>query len=131
MKFLLIEDDNLTIESLKLCMAFYESGSALVSTNKGKEAAQMLKNEHFDAVIIDLGLPDIDGIEVLKQIRSFSNIPAVVLTARHSYEAMTAAKELGADDFITKPFNYRLLLGTLHGILDNPDSRRIKGIQSK
>jgi DNA-binding response OmpR family regulator len=120
MKILLVEDDNLTIESVKLCMEFYESGSGLVTVDKGKEALQRLQSDQFDAAIIDLGLPDIDGIEVLEQVRRFSTIPVVIVTARHNVESRMKSQELGANEFITKPFDYRLLLSTLHRLLDKP-----------
>jgi DNA-binding response OmpR family regulator len=125
MKILLVEDDNLTIESVKLCMEFYENGSKLVTVDKGKEAVQLLQNDHFDAVIIDLGLPDIDGMEVLEQVRRFSDVPAIVLTARHNIESRTKAEETGADEFITKPFDYRLLLASLHRILDDNREKKV------
>jgi DNA-binding response OmpR family regulator len=117
MKILLIEDDALTVESIKLCLELYEPESAITSTDKGLEAIQMLKADAFDVVVIDLGLPDIDGMQVLEQIRSFSKVPALILTARHNHESIVRSRELGANDFITKPFNYRLLLNQLHAVV--------------
>lgn len=61
MRLLLIEDDETTVESIKLCLEIYETGSTIISTRKGKEALVLLKNEPFDAVLIDLGLPDMMG----------------------------------------------------------------------
>ena len=118
MRILLVEDDNLTIESIKLCLEIYEPESKLISTDKGLAAIKLLQENPCDAVIIDLGLPDIDGMEVLEKIRRFSRIPALILTARHNTESINRARELGADDFITKPFNYRILLNQLHTIMD-------------
>jgi DNA-binding response OmpR family regulator len=124
MQLLLIEDDNTTVESVKLCLEIYEPNSRIKSTGKGLEALRMLQNEAFDAVLIDLGLPDIDGIEVIEKLRTFSQIPAVVLSARHSPDVIAKALTLGADDYITKPFDYRLLLKRLHNLVEKkPDDR--------
>jgi two-component system KDP operon response regulator KdpE len=123
MHLLLIEDDETTVESIKLCMEIYEANSTMVSTRKGKEALALLKSESFDAVLIDLGLPDIDGTEVIQKMREFTQIPAVVLSARHSPEVVAKALEMGADDYITKPFDYRNLLSRLKHLIDKTQNR--------
>ena len=117
MKLLLIEDDLATVESINLCLEVNDPESRVVSTSKGLEAIQLLQNDAFDGVIIDLGLPDIDGIEVIEQIRAFSAIPVVVVSARHSPEMISKALSLGANDYITKPFDYRLLLNRLNKLV--------------
>jgi DNA-binding response OmpR family regulator len=127
MRILLVEDDNLTIESIRLCLEIYEPESKLLSTDKGLDAIKLLQESPCDAVIIDLGLPDIDGMEVLEKIRRFSRIPALILTARHNTESVNRARELGADDFITKPFNYRVLLNQLHTVMDKVEGNGAKG----
>ncbi len=91
----------------------------MVSTSKGLEAVQMLQNDTYDGVIIDLGLPDIDGIDVIEQVRAFSTVPIVVVSARHSPEMISKALSLGANDYITKPFDYRLLLNRLNKLVKN------------
>jgi len=123
MRLLLIEDDETTVESISLCMEIYETDSTMVSTRKGKEALELLKKEQFDAVLIDLGLPDIDGTEVIHKMRQFTDIPAVVLSARHSPEVVAKALELGADDYITKPFDYRNLLSRLKHLIDRSQTK--------
>lgn len=118
MRLLLVEDDDTTVESIKLCMEIYEIGSTIDSVNKGKEALCLLKNNAYDGVMIDLGLPDIDGTEVIAELRKFSQIPVVVLSARHSSEVVAEALEAGADDYITKPFDYRNLLNRLNSLIN-------------
>jgi two-component system, OmpR family, KDP operon response regulator KdpE len=125
MRLLLIEDDETTVESISLCMEIYESDSSITSTRKGKEALELLKKEQFDAVLIDLGLPDIDGTEVIQKMRTFTQIPAVVLSARHSPEVVAKALELGADDYITKPFDYRNLLSRLKHLIDKSQTKTL------
>lgn len=122
MRLLLIEDDTTTVESVKLCLEIYEPSSKIKSTGKGLEALRLLQTEKFDAVLIDLGLPDIDGIEVIERLRAFSQIPAVVLSARHSPDVIAKALTLGADDYITKPFDYRLLLKRLHNLVEKTEN---------
>jgi len=121
MKIFLIEDDVTTIESVKLCIEIYESDSSLEFCSNGLEALQKLKQNTFDVVIIDLGLPDIDGIVLLEKLRQFSKIPAIILTARHNRETQLKAMQLGANDFITKPFDYRNLLDHLKRITNPPE----------
>jgi two-component system, OmpR family, KDP operon response regulator KdpE len=122
MRLLLIEDDNTTVESVRLCLEIYEPKSQIIATGKGLEALRLMQAEHFDAVLIDLGLPDIDGIEVIERLRTFSQVPAVVLSARHSPDVIAKALTLGADDYITKPFDYRLLLKRLHNLVEKTSS---------
>lgn len=118
MKILLIEDDATTVESIKLCMEIYEPSSVIVSTGKGMDALQMLKSDKYDAVLVDLGLPDIDGMEVIEKMRDFTHVPAVILSARHSPEIISKALSLGAYDYITKPFDYRHLLKRLNSLIN-------------
>lgn len=118
MRLLLVEDDETTVESIKLCMEIYEVGSTIDSVSKGKEALRLLKNNAYDGVMIDLGLPDIDGTEVIAELRKFSQVPVVVLSARHSPEVVAKALETGADDYITKPFDYRNLLNRLNSLIN-------------
>jgi two-component system, OmpR family, KDP operon response regulator KdpE len=110
LNILLVEDDIATVESIKLCFEVYSPGSRVVSTDKGLEALQMSQGQDFDIIIIDLGLPDIDGLEVLKQLRNFFTKPVIVVSARHDLEVVSQALEIGIYDYILKPFNYRLLL---------------------
>jgi len=120
MKVLIVEDDITTIESIKICLEIFEPGSTLTYSHKGQDALRLLKDNDFDGVLIDLGLPDIDGVEVLKQLRLFSNVPVLVLSARQSPEVIRKALECGADDYITKPFEYKNLLKRLHNLISEP-----------
>jgi two-component system KDP operon response regulator KdpE len=125
MRLLLIEDDETTVESIRLCLEIYETNSSVIATAKGKDALLLLRDKSYDAVLIDLGLPDIDGTEVITKMREFTQIPAVVLSARHSPEVIARALELGADDYITKPFDYRNLLNRLKHLIDQTRRKSI------
>ena len=120
MKVMIVEDDITTIESIKISLEIFEPDSTLTYTHKGQDALRLLKEGDFDGVIIDLGMQDIDGVEVLKQLRLFSNIPVLVLSARQSPDVIRKALELGANDYITKPFEYKNLLKRLHKLIREP-----------
>jgi len=79
---------------------------------------------HYDAAIVDLGLPGIDGVEVVKGLRGWTSIPVIVLSARHETTQKIQALDAGADDYVTKPFNMEELLARLRAALRRatPDS---------
>jgi DNA-binding response OmpR family regulator len=123
MKFLLIEDDQSTVESIKLCFEIYQPESVIISTNKGLDAIQMIKDNIFDGAIIDLGLPDVEGTQVIESLRRFSSIPTLVLSARHSPDVISKALALGGNDFITKPFDYKALLNRLNELVNEHNKK--------
>jgi two-component system KDP operon response regulator KdpE len=83
----------------------------------GRAALDLLRREKPDLVILDLGLPDIDGIELIRRIRATSNVPLVVLSSRGDERAKVEALELGADDYLTKPFGMEELVARLRTAL--------------
>jgi DNA-binding response OmpR family regulator len=104
MKILIIEDDSKIIESIRFVFQVGWPEVKIISTRRGEEGLEMVENESPQLVILDLGLPDIEGFEVLRQIRLFSNIPVVILTVSGEEENIIKGLELGADEYITKPF---------------------------
>ncbi|MBE5891957.1 MAG: response regulator [Lachnospiraceae bacterium] len=101
-KVLLIEDDK-SITSF-VTTALEGSGYKVTNASKGREGVSLAASFCPDIILLDLGLPDIDGIEVLKQIRSWSNVPVIIISARTKEQEKVIALDLGADDYITKPF---------------------------
>ena len=89
----------------------------VIKTAKGKEAVSMAASYGPDLILLDLGLPDMDGIEVLKKIRQWSGIPIVVVSARGHEREKVEALDLGADDYITKPFGTAELLARIRTAL--------------
>jgi two-component system, OmpR family, KDP operon response regulator KdpE len=79
----------------------------------GAEALDLLVSERFDGVLLDLGLPDMDGVEVCRTVRSWSTIPIIVVSARDDQQSKVAALDLGADDYVTKPFGIDELLARI------------------
>ena len=84
---------------------------------RGEAALDVVEREHPDIVLLDVGLPDIDGFEVLRQIRAFSDVPIVMLTARDDAMDKVKGLELGADDYVTKPFNHLELMARVRAVL--------------
>jgi DNA-binding response OmpR family regulator len=104
-KVLVIEDDPQITESLSLAFETRWPGAKLISTPLGERGVELVNREAPDVLVLDLGLPDINGFEVLRQVRLFSKIPIVILTASQKNEDMARGLELGADDYVVKPFS--------------------------
>lgn len=85
----------------------------VIKAGKGKDAISLTVSHCPDLILLDLGLPDMDGIEVLKNIRTWSNIPIIVVSARGHEREKVEALDLGADDYITKPFGTPELLARI------------------
>lgn len=99
---LLIEDDK-SISSFTTT-ALERNGYRVTSAFCGKEGLSLAASLCPDVVLLDLGLPDMDGCELLKQLRSWSNVPIIIISARTKEQDKVTALDLGADDYITKPF---------------------------
>ncbi len=89
----------------------------IIEAEDGKSGLELLKREAPDLVILDLGLPDIDGVEVIRRIRASSKVPIVVLSSRGDERTKVEALELGADDYVTKPFGIDELVARLRTAL--------------
>ena len=113
MKFLVIEDDKTIIDSISLIFQLSWPETKLISTPLGQKGIELAETEHPDVVILDLGLPDISGYEVLKQIRLFSAVPVIILTVRSDEVDIVRGLEGGADDYIVKPFRQLELLSRI------------------
>jgi two-component system, OmpR family, response regulator len=103
---LVVEDDSLLSEGLVNALA--RAGHAVEHTGLGRHADQLLTDRPFDLVVLDIGLPDIDGFEVLRRLRQRrSTVNVLVLTARDDVDDRVHGLDLGADDYLTKPFSVR------------------------
>ena len=103
---ILLVDDEQSIQTL-LSYPLRKDGYHVTSALDGSEALRRFDEGRFDLVILDLMLPKLDGIEVCRQLRSRSQVPIIMLTAKGSETDKVAGLELGADDYITKPFSMR------------------------
>jgi two-component system response regulator VicR len=123
MKVLVIEDDPGIIEVVSLCFQLRWSGTTVVAASTGRQGIELVEAESPEVVILDIGLPDIDGYQVLKEIRRFSDVPVIMLTVRGEDTDVARGLELGADDYITKPFSHIELIARVQAVL-----RRAQGI---
>ncbi len=114
-KILLVEDEQTLAKALKFSLE--KEGFQVVVAYDGEEALNFFANEEADLVVLDLMLPKIDGFEVCRAIRRQFDIPIIMLTARDEDIDKILGLELGADDYITKPFNTRELLARIKAIL--------------
>jgi two-component system KDP operon response regulator KdpE len=117
MKVLLIEDEREIIEAISLAFQIRWPEAELVSTRLGEKGVELVESEAPDIVILDLGLPDINGFEVLRQIRLFSHVPTIILTVRSDEADIVKGLEWGADDYITKPFRQLEFLARVKALI--------------
>jgi DNA-binding response OmpR family regulator len=103
---ILLIDDEQSVQTL-LSYPLRKDGYQVVSALDGREALQRFGESRFDLVILDLMLPKLDGVEVCRQLRRRSQVPIIMLTAKGSEADKVAGLEVGADDYITKPFSMR------------------------
>jgi two-component system KDP operon response regulator KdpE len=116
MKILLVEDDESIIETISLALQMRWPEAKLISTALGAEGVGLVEREVPDIVILDLGLPDISGFDVLKQVRAFSSVPVIILTVKAGEADIVKGLEWGADDYMVKPFRQLELLARLRAL---------------
>ena len=110
-KVLVIEDDREIVESIFLSFQIYWPEATIVSTRKGVMGAKLAQSDPTDVIILDLGLPDISGFDVLKRIRKHSSsIPVIILTVRVNEQDVVEALSEKATDYVAKPFRQMELL---------------------
>jgi DNA-binding response OmpR family regulator len=114
-RILLIEDDGRLAEMV--CDYLGQSGFRVSRAANGAAGLQMQASDSFDIVVLDLMLPDMDGIDVCRQLRQRGSIPILMLTARGDAMDRVIGLEMGADDYLPKPFEPRELLARLRAIL--------------
>jgi len=116
-KILIIENDQGIVEAISLAFQIRWPEAKLVSTNLGEKGIELVESENPDVVIVDLGLDDISGFDVLKQIRLFSTVPILILTVRSDEADIVKGLEWGADDYVIKPFRQLELLSRIKSLI--------------
>ena len=117
MKILIVEDSHLIVDAVAQIVELRWPEVHLISTTLGRTGVEMARKEKPDVVILDVGLPDIDGFQTLQEIRSFSDVPVVFLTARNDEMDKIKGLELGADDYVVKPFSPGEFLARVRAVL--------------
>lgn len=112
---LIVEDDKAIVHFISSILSVNEYRTLYAGT--GREAIALIASYRPDVVLLDLGLPDIDGLDVLKTVRQWSEVPIIVVSARGREQEKVQALDLGADDYITKPFGTAELLARIRTAL--------------
>ncbi|GMW04814.1 MAG: transcriptional regulator [Dehalococcoides mccartyi] len=117
MKILIIEDDAKIVDTLDLLIRTFDKDIILINSSSGKEGLKIAAREQLNLIILDLGLPDMSGMDVLRTIRKPMVAPIVVLTIQDSEQTILQAFELGVEDYIIKPFRALELVARIRAIL--------------
>lgn len=112
---LLVDDEQRMLDLLSLYISPH--GYECIKISSGRDAVGFLKNNHADLVILDIMMPEMDGWKVCGEIRKFSRVPIIMLTARDEGEDIVKGLKLGADDYVTKPFNEDELLARMEAVM--------------
>ena len=121
MRILVVDDEPEIVESIRLGFALQWREVDVLGAGDGDAALDLVERESPDLVLLDIGLPGRDGFEVLRELRAFSDVPVVMLTARDDAMDKVKGLELGADDYVTKPFNHLELMARVRAVLRRHD----------
>ena len=124
---LVIDDEPQILRAMRTILS--EKGFRVTTASRGEEGLALAATNEPDLVILDLGLPDMDGVEVCRRLREWTQTPILILSVRDSERDKVAALDMGADDYITKPFGIQELLARVRVSLRHSANR--KGEQSK
>ena len=130
MKVAIVKDEKSIIDAIKIAFEFRWPEVNLVAASTGREGIILVKKERPDILILDINLPDISGFDVLKEVRSYSSVPVIILTVRSDDADVLRGLETGADDYIIKPFNYLTLLARVKAVLRRTENLPLKDNQS-
>ncbi|KOF56065.1 MULTISPECIES: response regulator [Clostridium] len=134
--YILVVEDDRPIRNF-ITAALSSQGYKYIETDKGNEAITLSISNHPDLIILDLGLPDIDGTQVIERVRELLNIPIIIVSARENERQKVEALDMGADDYLTKPFGISELLARIRvslrhsSINDNLKKENIETFQVK
>lgn len=126
-KVLVVDDEKMIVKGIKFSLI--QDYSVVDCAYDGEEALDMAKNNDYDIILLDIMLPKMNGLEVCQQIRGFSNVPIIMLTAKGNDMDKIMGLEYGADDYITKPFNILEVKARMKAILrrnNKPEKEQAK-----
>jgi two-component system KDP operon response regulator KdpE len=126
MRVLVVDDDSQILRAVGTSLR--ARGIEVFTQADGVSGLESLRSNPVDLIILDLGLPGIDGHEVIRRLRAWSQIPVIVLTVREAYEQKIAALDAGADDYVVKPFAMEELLARIRAVRRRSDSETTPSI---
>jgi two-component system KDP operon response regulator KdpE len=121
MRILVVDDESDVVESVRLGFTLQWREVEVLGAGTGEAALDVVERQSPDIVLLDVGLPDKDGFTVLRELRAFSDVPVVMLTARDDAMDKVKGLELGADDYVTKPFSHLELMARVKAVLRRLD----------
>ncbi|MBP5281879.1 MAG: response regulator transcription factor [Lachnospiraceae bacterium] len=128
-RVLVVDDEKLIVKGIKFSLE--QDGMTVDCAYDGEEALEYARNNQYDIILLDVMLPKIGGFEVCQQIREFSDVPVIMLTARGDDMDKILGLEYGADDYVTKPFNILEVKARIKAIMRRMDNRSNDGEQNK
>jgi two-component system KDP operon response regulator KdpE len=126
---LIVDDEVQILRALQINLT--ARGYSTVTALTGNDALERAAQHPVDVIILDLGLPDVDGVEVIRRLRRWNDVPIVVLSARHGSDDKIQALDAGADDYVTKPFGMDELLARLRAALRRGSSGDVPVIETE
>lgn len=127
-RVLVVDDEKLIVKGLKFSLE--QDGMVVESAYDGEEALEYVRKNNYDIVLLDIMLPKMDGMEVCQQIREFSDVPIIMLTAKGDDMNKILGLEYGADDYITKPFNILEVKARIKAILRRNARSAVEQVKS-
>jgi DNA-binding response OmpR family regulator len=121
MKLLVVDDAEEVIEAATICFALQWHGMEVIGAHDGESGLDLVERERPDIVLLDISMPGMDGFQTLRGIRAFSDVPVIMLTAMDDVLNKIKGLELGADDYVTKPFDHLELLARIKAVLRRLD----------
>jgi two-component system KDP operon response regulator KdpE len=121
MKVLVVDDAAEVIEAVTISFTLQWRETEVIGADNGEAALDLIEQEHPDVVLLDIAMPGMNGFEVLREIRAFSDVPVIMLTAKDDVLDKVKGLELGADDYVTKPFDHLELLARVKALLRRLD----------
>lgn len=117
MKVLVVDDEPDVIKVIAMSFRMQQPAWEVIGAQDGPEALDRIDAEHPNVVLLDIGLPEMSGLEVLQAIRLFSDVPVIMLTVKDDELSKVQGLEFGADDYVTKPFSHLELLARIRAVL--------------
>lgn len=127
-RVLVVDDEKLIVKGLRFSLE--QDGNEVDCAYDGEQALECAKNNQYDIILLDIMLPVMDGLEVCQQIREFSNVPIIMLTAKGDDMDKILGLEYGADDYITKPFNILEVKARIKAILRRNSKKETQPVKS-
>jgi two-component system KDP operon response regulator KdpE len=124
MKLLVVDDADEVIEAVTVSFTLQWRETEVIGADSGELGLDLVEQEQPDVVLLDVAMPGMDGFETLRRLREFSDVPVIMLTARDDVLSKVKGLELGADDYVTKPFDHLELLARVKTLLRRLDMPR-------